>query len=349
MKKLLVLCLCVAFVSIAEQSRKVLHRTKPIPMPMHQPLSDDLVNYINKGQFGWKAAKTSRFLSVSEIKRNLGALKDPRDSLDRYHKLPLKGKEVRDIPDSFDSRQAWPACKSISEIRDQSNCGSCWAFGATEAMTDRICIASNATSNPRLSAEDLLTCCGFSCGMGCNGGYPLAAWEFYRDHGIVTGGAYHTGVGCIDYAFPPCEHHVVGPYPNCTGDSPTPRCVRTCRDGYPKTYLQDKHYGKSAYRVPARVEDIQAEIMQNGPVEGAFTVYADFPNYKSGVYQHVSGGELGGHAIRILGWGREDGRDYWLVANSWNPTWGDNGYFKILRGSDECGIEQEVVAGLPRL
>lgn len=91
------------------------------------------------------------------------------------------------------------------------------------------------------------------------------------------------------------------------------------------------------------------EILTNGPVEGAFTVYADFPNYKSGVYQHVTGGVLGGHAIKILGWGVENGTPYWLVANSWNPTWGDKGYFKIKKGNNECGIESGIVAGLPKL
>jgi len=89
--------------------------------------------------------------------------------------------------------------------------------------------------------------------------------------------------------------------------------------------------------------------MKNGPVEGAFTVYADFPSYKSGVYSHVSGGQLGGHAIRIMGWGVENGTPYWLVANSWNEDWGDKGTFKIKRGNDECGIESSVVAGLPKL
>jgi hypothetical protein len=57
---------------------------------------------------------------------------------------------------------------------------------------------------------------------------------------------------------------------------------------------------------------------------------------------------LGGHAIRILGWGEENGTPYWLVANSWNYDWGDKGTFKILRGSDHCGIESGVVAGLPQ-
>merc|ERR1712046_398787 len=87
-----------------------------------------------------------------------------------------------------------------------------------------------------------------------------------------------------------------------------------------------------------------AAIQEGGPVEAAFTVYSDFETYESGIYQHVSGSYEGGHAIRIVGWGTEDGVDYWKVANSWNPYWGEAGYFRIVRGSDECGIESEVYA-----
>jgi len=105
----------------------------------------------------------------------------------------------------------------------------------------------------------------------------------------------------------------------------------------------------SAYNVDSDVGAIQSEIMKNGPVEAAFSVYEDFLAYKSGVYQHVSGSMLGGHAVKILGWGTENGTPYWLVANSWNEDWGDKGYFKIRRGTDECGIEDEITAGLPTL
>jgi cathepsin B len=82
-----------------------------------------------------------------------------------------------------------------------------------------------------------------------------------------------------------------------------------------------------------------------GPVSAAFTVYNDFLTYESGVYVHTSGSALGGHAVKIFGWGVEDGTPYWSVANSWNPTWGDGGTFKILRGKNECGIEGQITAG----
>ena len=109
------------------------------------------------------------------------------------------------------------------------------------------------------------------------------------------------------------------------------------------TYKEDKAFGDKGYSIPNDVAAIQQDIMTYGPVEAAFTVYADFPSYKSGVYRHTTGQALGGHAIKIIGWGTENGDDYWLVNNSWNSDWGDNGTFKILRGANECGIEDEVV------
>ena len=92
---------------------------------------------------------------------------------------------------------------------------------------------------------------------------------------------------------------------------------------------------------------IQTEIMTNGPIEVAFTVYEDFLSYKSGVYRHTSGRALGGHAVKMVGWGVENGSPYWIIVNSWNEGWGDKGSFKIRRGNNECGIESQGVAGLP--
>jgi len=77
-----------------------------------------------------------------------------------------------------------------------------------------------------------------------------------------------------------------------------------------------------------------------------FSIFVYLVYLIQGVYKTHSKNELGGHAIRILGWGKENGVPYWLVANSWNTDWGDNGYIKILRGSDECGIESEISAGI---
>ena len=89
-----------------------------------------------------------------------------------------------------------------------------------------------------------------------------------------------------------------------------------------------------------------SEIYNKGSVEGAFDVYEDFMTYKSGIYKHVEGGYLGGHAIKIIGWGVEDNVKFWICVNE---DWGENGLFRILKGEDECGIESGVVAGEPKL
>ncbi|RWS16188.1 cathepsin b-like protein, partial [Dinothrombium tinctorium] len=162
-------------------------------------------------------------------------------------------------------------------------------------------------------------------------------------------GLYHSHKGCQPYEIPACEHHTNGSLPPCKSGGRTPKCVHLCEKGYNKSYSEDKYYGRRAYAVSEEESQIQMEIMKNGPVEGAFTVYSDFLNYKSGVYKRHSHFPLGGHAIRILGWGVENATPYWLVANSWNTDWGDKGYFKILRGSNECGIESDINAGLPRI
>merc|ERR1712217_733366 len=87
---------------------------------------------------------------------------------------------------------------------------------------------------------------------------------------------------------------------------------------------------------------IQQAIMAGGPMEVAFTVYSDFENYASGIYHHVSGESVGGHAVKVVGWGVEGGVKYWKIANSWNPYWGEKGYFRIKFG--EGGIDAQAVA-----
>ncbi|CAF3784243.1 unnamed protein product [Rotaria socialis] len=85
------------------------------------------------------------------------------------------------------------------------------------------------------------------------------------------------------------------------------------------------------------------KLSKNGPVEAALSVYADFPTYKSGVYQHTSSEFLGGHAVKILGWGVKNATPYWLVANC------EYLIFQNSSGYDECGIERSIVAGAPKL
>ena len=258
------------------------------------------------------------------------------------------------LPTSYDAT-TFAGCESvIGHVRDQSSCGSCWAFGSTEAFTDRRCIAYG--DQTFYAAEDTTACCsGLKCGMstGCNGGQPTSAWKWFASAGVTTGGGFetmNTGATCNPYPFEACAHHVTSDvYPACPSDEySTPKCSASCLDtGYGKKYADDKVVAKSAYSVSSAAK-MQEELVTYGPITAAFTVYEDFTSYQSGVYQHTSGKQLGGHAIEIVGYGVDaaSGLPYWKVKNSWNDSWGNGGYFWILRGSNECGIEGTVSAGL---
>eukprot|EP00297_Palpitomonas_bilix_P011902 CAMPEP_0113871186 /NCGR_PEP_ID=MMETSP0780_2-20120614/2503_1 /TAXON_ID=652834 /ORGANISM="Palpitomonas bilix" /LENGTH=331 /DNA_ID=CAMNT_0000856549 /DNA_START=93 /DNA_END=1088 /DNA_ORIENTATION=+ /assembly_acc=CAM_ASM_000599 len=251
------------------------------------------------------------------------------------------------IPESFDVRENWPECASVTGfVRDQADCGSCWAFGSTEAFNDRLCIASGGQFTTLLSPQDTASCCS-SCGYGCDGGDPSAAWEYFTNTGIVTGGAYGDNSTCYPYGLPRCLHHTkTGDYPPCpSGEEATPSCKRSCQSSYGKSFSDDKHFAKSAYSVSSSEQNIQKELMSKGTITASMDVYADFEAYTGGVYQHTTGQYLGGHSIKMIGWGVDNGTKYWLMQNSWNQFWGEKGTFRILRGADECGIESQLDAG----
>jgi cathepsin B len=306
------------------------------------------INFINESQNDWVAGVNTKFeqATVKEVKYLLGTFLTSHEELRK--KVPfIEVEELQGLPEEYDARVQYPNCESIKEIRDQSTCGSCWAFSAAEVMSDRICIHSNQTLQTRVSPQQLVSCCK-DCGHGCNGGWPLKAFNYWGQTGIVTGGLYgQYAQTCMPYVFPPCDHHVDGKYGPCGSSKPTPECSLRCNSSYNVPFLQDKTYGTS-YGVPKKETSIQQEIVSHGPVSAAFMVYDDFLTYKSGVYRKTKGAkQLGGHAVKIIGYGVENGTKYWLVVNSWNEGWGDKGLFKIARGGNECGIEEEIVAGVP--
>lgn len=225
------------------------------------------------------------------------------------------------IPSSFDSTTQWPGL--IHAIRNQERCGSCWAFSAAEVLSDRVAIATKTASSV-LSPEDMVSC--DTGDMGCSGGQLPNAWKYLQSTGIVTD-------KCLPYE---------------AGSGTAPACPNKCADG--ENWGQSKVKASSAYAIHG-VANMQKEIMTNGPIQVAFKVYKSFMSYKTGVYQKHWYEFLpeGGHAVKIVGWGTDSGVDYWKVANSWDTTWGEDGYFRILRGKDQCGMETmgPPYAGMP--
>jgi cathepsin B len=313
---------------------------------------DEIVRAVNgKANNTWVAQAPSRFGTLDDVKELCGTFRVGTANFSQEH-LPLleelDGFEaVEARADGLDWRTKAPQCTVISKIRDQSACGSCWAFGSTETFEDRRCISTG--KDVELSSMDTAGCCsGFACGlsMGCGGGQPGAALRWMTKTGVVTGGDYQdvgSGSSCKPYTFEACAHHVPpsSKYPACPSKEYTAHCTKSCSESkYTTSYADDKVKGGSASSVGTVSGMITA--LEKGPLSVAFDVYSDFPTYKSGVYKHTTGSMLGGHAVEIIGYGTENGSDYWLVKNSWNEQWGDGGTFKIARGNNECGIESQV-------
>jgi cathepsin B len=162
---LLRFCLIVCL-ALAAVNGRILKPKRPL-------LSSNLISEINSAQTTWKAAP-SKFMSWSKesIQRLMGVR---LEYFEQIKELEVHEHQVpKDLPDNFDAREQWPNCPTLKEVRDQGrsvfrkkhvyrykfdgfySCGSCWAFGAVEAMSDRICIASNGAQNAHISAEDLV-------------------------------------------------------------------------------------------------------------------------------------------------------------------------------------------------
>jgi cathepsin B len=256
--------------------------------------------------FAWEEHPFKNYTLI-ELKK-LNSLKVAKSS------NKLNSENPNNLPLYFNSTQKWPNC--ISPIRNQGHCGSGWAFAATEVLSDRFCIRNNTQLT--LSPQYLISCDYLD--FGCNGGTLITSWTQLKYFGLTTESCrpYTAGGGEVD---------------SCS-------LFSTCADG-----TEYRKYYASSYYYLSTVEEMKRNIMLKGPIEAGFLVYDDFMSYKGGIYRRTSDNVLGGHAVRVLGWGEEDGIRYWIAANSWGTQWGDEGYFKIAYG--ECGFENAIIAGDP--
>eukprot|EP00455_Lapot_gusevi_P036500 TRINITY_DN4062_c0_g1_i7.p1 TRINITY_DN4062_c0_g1~~TRINITY_DN4062_c0_g1_i7.p1 ORF type:complete len:526 (+),score=195.00 TRINITY_DN4062_c0_g1_i7:56-1579(+) len=315
----------------------------------------DLVDRINQAQNLWKAAVNPELAkyTIGQLERRAGgyhsSIEPARQQVeqvsiyrrqqsnhDASHPSASRLTAQATIPDHFDWRNV-NGVNYVSPVRDQGNCGSCYAFASMATLEARIRILSNNTQQPILSPQHAVSCSQYS--QGCDGGFPyLVAGKYGMDFGILEEECY--------------------PYASASGVSPA-KCQETSVCAKPVRHYTATYSYIGGYYGASTVELMQQEIMANGPIAVSFEVYPDFTHYTSGVYKHT--GLLGfnpfvitNHVVVIVGWGvTPDGIPYWIVKNSWGPNWGENGFFRILRGNGqyggECGIESLTVSITPFL
>ena len=209
---------------------------------------------------------------------------------------PYKGK----IPAKLDWRDK-DGKNWVSSVKNQGKCGSCVAFGTLSAVEGRVSVSSGIPDyNIDLSEQDPFSRLG-KCEQGSS---PFTALMEMMN-------------GVVDET---CSPYISG------------------RKG--EDFPNEQKCKNYSERVVAAVPELPGqtgtkELLQTGPVLTTMTVYDDFMYYTSGVYKHVTGDALGGHAIAIVGY--DDEGKYWIVKNSWGEDWGENGFFRISY-DDDSGV-----------
>ena len=211
----------------------------------------------------------------------------------------------------------WTTKGVVNPVRDQGHCGSCWAFATTANAESVWAIAKGQLYD---LSEEFLVDCATGVGyynMGCNGGQPDSALKYMINNGQCTEASYPYTSGVTKTA---------GPCQKCTSAGVK---FSSCFDVTPK----DQVALKGAVAMGPVVIAIEAD-----------TRY--FQSYTSGILDSTACGTSLDHAVEIVGYGTENGMDYWKVRNSWSSSWGENGYVRIKRTSSTndigiCGVAAE--------
>jgi C1A family cysteine protease len=186
----------------------------------------------------------------------------------------------------------------VTPVRNQGNCGSCWAFATTAALESYTQIKNNLPGQELNLAEQVMVSCG---GAGsCGGGYIGTAANYIKNTGLPQETCY--------------------PYTQTNGT-----CSAACYNWQSNSY-KITGWGYVATTAPT-VDAIKNALVTYGPLVTTMDVYADFFSYHSGIYKYVSGTYQGGHAILIVGF--DDANQCFKVKNSWGTGWGEAGFFRI--------------------
>lgn len=296
-------------------------------------MEQEVIHSVNLQNSGWIARNYSEFWgrTLNEgLKLRLGTL-NPSKSV--YRMNPVRRIYSPDeLPDEFDARIRWSS--DITPVHDQGWCGASWAISTVDVASDRFAIMSKGTEKVQLSAQHLISCDNRGQ-LACNGGYLDRAWLFMRKFGL-------TDEDCYPW---------LGQKDKCRILRKGKLSDSGCKKRNSFSLKNEPYKVGPAYRL-GNETDIMQEIITSGPVQATMRVYQDFFNYESGIYVHSPLFECyqsGYHSVRIIGWGEEpspiNGKTvkFWRVANSWGREWGEDGYFRILRGTNECEIESFVL------
>jgi C1A family cysteine protease/predicted secreted protein len=215
------------------------------------------------------------------------------------------------LPSTFD----WCDQNGCTPVKDQGECGSCWAFATVGALESALQLWQGLTTD---LAEQYLVSCNTD-GWGCNGGWW--AHDYHQDKippSESQAGAVLESSAPYQALDIPCG----GPY------------------SHPYRIVSWQHVG-SSYGIPS-VEAIKQAIYTHGPVAVAICVDTAFHNYSGGVFQtnEVCEGDVN-HAVLLVGW--DDSVQAWLLRNSWGPGWGENGYMRIRYGTSNVGYAANYV------
>ena len=214
-------------------------------------------------------------------------------------------KGLGEIPDNFD----WRLKGAVTHVKDQGSCGSCWAFSAVGCVEGAHFV--NTSKLAALSEQELLDCEVTS--MGCNGGWAQVALEWAKK-GVMNE---------TDY-----------PYKAVKG---------TCAFDASKVVAKVT----SIYGIlPNMPTKMQENMLAHGPISISLDA-SKFHSYLGGIMNGTDCSKItANHAVLLVGWGVEPttGTKYWIIKNSWGPSWGENGYIRIVRGSNACNVERLAIA-----
>lgn len=293
-------------------------------------IDEKLIIKVNREDRGWRAGNVTTFWGKTLEDGFEGLLGTNYASNKVRTMFPVRTIDrIRELPQGFDWRQKNP--EYVAPIENQNFCNSSWVFSIVSTFSDRLAKWSQGRERGPLSYQQLLTCSkGQKRRSICNSGFLTRSWKYIMFGGLTTSSCYPRSTEGR------CEIQERG-----LAKQESVVC--------PGGRREEKLYRVSALsRIASRESAIRREIIDNGPVIATMRVFPDFFTYNGGIYSCPRGisarvGRL--HSIKLLGWGL-DSRNvpYWIAANSWGEEWGENGFFRIKRGNNECDIEEFILS-----